>query len=78
MRLLSSHWLRNTDLCNRMVQYDLTDAVKKAVSKLMIFENLKKQGLSDSEAKQILANTNKGQQSLEQSEYQRLMAMVKE
>jgi hypothetical protein len=61
-----------------MVQYDLTDAVKKAVSKLMIFENLKKQGLSDSEAKQILANTNKGQQSLEQSEYQRLMAMVKE
>jgi hypothetical protein len=34
-----------------MVQYDLTDAVKKAVSKLMIFENLKKQGLSDSEAK---------------------------
>jgi hypothetical protein len=61
-----------------MVQHDLTDAVKKAVSKLMIFENLKKQGLSDSEAKQILANTNKGQQSLEQSEYQRLMAMVKE
>ena len=78
MRLLSSHWLRNTDLCNRMVQHDLTDAVKKAVSKLMIFENLKKQGLSDSEANQILANTNKGQQSLEQSEYQRLMAMVKE
>jgi hypothetical protein len=61
-----------------MVQHDLTDAVKKAVSKLMIFENLKKQGLSDSEANQILANTNKGQQSLEQSEYQRLMAMVKE
>lgn len=78
MRLLSSHWLRNTDLCNRMVQQDLTDAVKKSVAKLMIFENLKKQGLSDSEAKQILANTNKGQQSLEQSDYQRLMAMVKE
>lgn len=78
MRLLSSHWLRNTDLCNRMVQQDLTDAVKKSVAKLMIFENLKKQGLSDSEAKQILANTNKGQQSLEHSDYQRLMAMVKE
>jgi hypothetical protein len=61
-----------------MVQHDLTDAVKKAVSKLMIFENLKKQGLSDSEAKQILANTNKGQQSLEQNEYKRLMEMIKD
>lgn len=72
----SSHWVRDENFVKELNQHSAKDAIKTAVTKMLIVENLKKQGVSEEEAKQMLVS--QFQKNLDQNEYQRLMAMVKE